>query len=109
MSHRRAGLAIGAVAVMSLLANGRSCAEEPATPDRIRGILLGLERATDARLREWKAKGVNSVVVPLDDSISRAQWDELATRVTGLEMALYPWIEVARNPQFALTHPEWMA
>jgi hypothetical protein len=79
-------------------------AEEP-----IRGILVAPDRVTPEALAGWKAKGINSLVVPLDEAVSRERWKGLADDAERNGFALYPWIEVARNPAMADAHPDWMA
>jgi hypothetical protein len=75
----------------------------------IHGILVGPDRVTPEALASWRAKGVNSLVVPLDESVARERWKALADEAERAGLALYPWLEVARNPAMADAHPEWMA
>jgi hypothetical protein len=75
----------------------------------MRGVLIEIGRATPQALAAWSAEGRNAVVVPLDESISRAQWSDLSAAAERAGLALYPWIEVARNPGMADAHPDWMA
>jgi hypothetical protein len=75
----------------------------------IRGVLLELRHADVAALRAWKAKGANAVVLPLDESTPRERWAGLAALTEREGLALYPWIEVARNPAMADAHHDWMA
>ncbi len=105
--HRLAiKVGIFCAAVAALCASGELAAA--ATTGPVRGILLKLERATPDLLRDWKSRGVTSVVVPLDET-TRPRWGELARVVEQAGMTLWPWIEVARNPAMARDHPEWMA
>ncbi len=99
------------VAVFALAIGPRPAAhpEGPAPPGPIRGMLVGERRVTPTRLGAWKGMGAIAVVVRLDESVTRARWAELAGAVAGQGMALYPWIEVARNPAMADAHPSWMA
>ncbi len=75
----------------------------------IRGVLLGADHAEAKALRGWKARGANAIVVPLDESIPRPRWASLAALADREGVALYPWIEVARNPAMADAHPDWTA
>ena len=72
------------------------------------GVLVMSEHVTPDSLAAWKAKGVSAVIVPLDE-VSKRRWDLVAKTVAQAGMHLWPWIEVARNPAMANTHPEWMA
>ncbi len=83
-----------------------SDAAEPKLP--LRGVLVGTDRVSPPFLAEWKAKRVNAVVVPLDES-AKQRWKPMAEAVERAGMTLWPWIEVARNPAMADAHPEWMA
>ena len=75
----------------------------------IRGILIGIGQAQPETLAAWKGDGGNAVVVVLDESIPRGRWSELSTAAERAGLALYPWIEVGRNPALADAHPSWMA
>ena len=82
---------------------GESDAAEPQLA--MRGVLVGMDRVSPGFLAAWKAKGVNAVVVPLDESANR-RWKPMAEAVERAGMTLWPWIEVARNPAMADAHPE---
>jgi hypothetical protein len=81
----------------------------PGDPAPIRGVLLEAAHADASALRAWKGRGANAVVVPLDESIARPHWADLAALADREGLALYAWIEVARNPAMADAHPRWMA
>jgi hypothetical protein len=81
-------------------------AVEPKPP--VRGVFARPERLTPEFLAGWKARGATAVVVPLDEE-TKGRWRDVADRVERAEMALWPWVEVARNPAMAGAHPEWMA
>jgi hypothetical protein len=81
-------------------------AAEPKAP--VRGVLVKPERLTPEFLAGWKAKGATAVVVALDED-AKGRWQAIAESVERAGMALWPWIEVARNPVMADAHPEWMA
>ena len=74
----------------------------------LRGVLVRPERVTPEFLTAWKAKGVTTVVVPLDE-VTKRRWESMARVVEQAGMRLWPWVEVARNPAMADAHPEWMA
>ena len=91
-----------------------SIAAESATEDKtpsLSGALILASDATPARLEELKSSGVNTVAFQLNGS---ADEHKLAIRAAaenaeqaGLLFAY--WVEVARSPQLADEHPEWMA
>ena len=85
---------------------GESDAAEPKTS--LRGVLVPNDRVSPGFLAAWKAKGINAVVVPFDESVKH-RWKPMAEIVERAGMTLWPWIEVARNPAMADAHPEWMA
>jgi hypothetical protein len=85
--------------------HGAGRADETAA---VRGVLVQPERVTPDGLASWKARGMTAVVVPLDER-SKRRWGALAKTVEQSGLALWPWVEVARNPALADAHPEWMA
>jgi hypothetical protein len=91
------------VAVVNGTARGQSA------PRPIHGTLIEIGQATPRALADWKSEGGNAVIVVLDESISRPQWSELSKSAEREGLALYAWIEVARNPAMADAHPGWMA
>jgi hypothetical protein len=95
---------------IALLGNfARSPAAEAISPQPLRAVLVQASHASDALVGDWKKKGANAVVVPYDETTTRAEWAEVAQRVERAGLALYPWVEVARNPAMAQAHPAWMA
>ena len=81
---------------------GESHAAEP--KPSMRGVLVGMDRVSPGFLAAWKAKGVNAVVVPLDDA-TKQRWKPMAEAVERAGMTLWPWIEVARNPRYGRRPP----
>jgi len=102
----RVVLLLAVFAARVLVSWGESDAAEPKLP--IRGVLVGIDGVSPGFLAAWKAKGVNAVVVPLDEA-TKQRWKPMAEAVERGGMTLWPWIEVARNPAMADAHPEWMA
>ena len=86
----------------------RASPMRPSRKPSMRGVLVRMDRVSPGFLAAWKAKGVNAVVVPLDDA-AKQRWKPMAEAVERAGMTLWPWIEVARNPAMADAHPEWMA
>jgi hypothetical protein len=95
--------------VATLLPASAGTAWGQPTPRPIRGTLIAIAQATPQALADWKSEGGNAVIVVLDESIPRPRWSELSRNVEREGLALYAWIEVARNPSMADAHPEWMA
>jgi hypothetical protein len=102
----RLPLLLSVFAARILVPSGESHAAEP--KPSMRGVLVGLDRVSPGFLAAWKSKGVNAVVVPLDDA-AKPRWKPMAQTVDRAGMTLWPWVEVARNPAMADAHPEWMA
>jgi hypothetical protein len=106
LSHLVILLAIvGAVAGI-MVPWGETHAAEPKLS--MRAVFVGADRVSPGFLADRKATGINTVVVPLDDR-SKRRWQPMAAAIEQAGMALWPWIEVARNPAMADAHPEWMA
>ena len=84
---------------------------QPKPDDRLRAVLLSSTRASADRLRSIVAAGNNAVVIELRGNSDAVRKRELAAakRVRQSNLDLYYWIEIARNPELADAHPEWMA
>lgn len=67
--------------------------------------------ASPSRLEELKTSGTNTVVFPLSSSSDKAKEAIRAAAANAKQagLALGYWIEVARSPELADEHPEWMA
>ncbi len=102
----RRALLLTVLAVLVPIAPGETRADEPKPSTR--GVFVHLDRVSPGFLAEWKSRGLNAVVVPLDET-TRRRWRPMAEAVERAGMTLWPWIEVARNPTMADDHPEWMA
>lgn len=67
--------------------------------------------ATEGRLAELKASGANTIVFPVASAAAAAKEAitdaSKAVQRNGLSVAY--WIEVARTPELADKHPDWMA
>jgi hypothetical protein len=72
-------------------------------------VLVGLDRVTDAGLRDWTTQGITAVVVPVDETMPASKLALIAAAVKRSGLAFHVWIEVARHPALAMAHPEWMA
>lgn len=75
---------------------------------RLQAVLVAPEQATQKELRQFKRRGMNGIVLLLEDRRTQAAAPAAArARAAGLD--LYYWIEVGRCPALAEAHPEWMA
>lgn len=88
-------------------------ADEPTTkpPPSIRAALIKTSDASKTRLEELKSSGTNTIVFPLNSSDDQTKVAiRLACETVEQEgLSLGYWIEVARSPELADEHPEWMA
>jgi len=109
MPSPAARLAFAGLLACSLTPGSAARAGGPTAAAPIRGILIDAAGAGVDRLAAWKAEGGGAVVVPLDESVTRGRWAELAGAAERSGLDLYAWIEVARNPAMAEAHPDWMA
>ncbi len=74
------------------------------------GAMLSATEATEARLRELALHGIDAVALPLhNDAASRRAERDACERIRKAGLRLYFWIEVARCPELADAHPDWMA
>jgi hypothetical protein len=101
--------AIVGVAVFTAMASAIACGTAVAEQPRpIRGLLVRPERVTDAFLASWKTQGATAIVVTLDETTKR-DWGAVADKAQRAGLALWAWVEVARDPAMADAHPDWMA
>lgn len=88
-------------------------ANEAAESQAMRGALVDPARVTPRRLQELQSQGTNCIVLMLgdpkagDDEKSEVRSAVAAAKQADLAVAY--WIEVARSPELAEQHPEWMA
>ena len=102
------------VIALLLLWQGRATAEEQPvapTPPSVRGAILAAADVTSSRLDQLKRDDFNGVAIMLSGATPAETTAErdAAQRVKAAGLVLHYWIEVARCPQLADDHPEWMA
>ena len=90
---------------------GRTFAEERAGAIRFHAALLTAEMATDVHLQKLRTSGYSAVVLVLSkaDAPSATTDKQAAERIAKASLDLYYWIEIARCPELADAHPQWMA
>lgn len=76
---------------------------------RVSAELTNPATVTIDRVKSWKDRGVNAVALTLDERHDPQSYRAAADLLASSGLALYYWIEVARNPAMADAHPEWMA
>jgi hypothetical protein len=77
-------------------------------PEHFRAVLVRAEQATPDHLAAWKADGCGAVALELTKE-SAAETRAAARRIQDTGLGVYYWIEVARCPELADRHPEWLA
>ena len=86
-----------------------SAAPGPTKASPIEIVLVEASPFTLAAVSEWKKEGFSAVAVVLDERTSEVDFRTIARRTSEGGLDLYWWIEVARNPKLAASHPRWMA
>src|SRR5262245_22303083 len=81
----------------------------PASRPPLQGVLVDEARVTPAFLQAWKRLGVTDVVVQGGEQVPRKRWEDLSGLIAQAGMKFFIWLEVARSPSLAATHPAWMA
>jgi hypothetical protein len=83
----------------------------PASGERLKAVLLAPQQVSAEKLRTLAADGNNAVVIELGGTAeaARKRARSAADEVRKSPLELYYWIEIARNPELANAHPEWMA
>lgn len=85
-------------------------AKKEQSADEFRGAMITAEQATASRLRTLKASGIQAVALQLHEGNQhRIVENQAAARIAETGFDLYYWIEVARSPELADAHPDWMA
>src|SRR5262249_32866287 len=74
----------------------------------LKAALLSVDQVSVTRLAALMADGYNAAVLMLSESNSATQVSA-AREIKQSALALYYWIEIARNPALADAHPEWTA
>jgi len=109
---RRKLASLGLIAAMLIAIHDRGSAAKAAADsrtNRLRGVLLAANQITAAQLKAFEKEGLNAAVLILGDEASAEENQTAAERIEKAGLHLYYWIEIARNPQLAQAHPEWMA
>lgn len=88
------------------LAQARAHTAPPA--QEVRAVLVAPDQVTRKTLRRHREQRVTGIALNLTAK-ERAQARRAAERVKASGLDLYYWIEVARCPELADAHPEWMA
>ncbi len=99
---------MSAIAATMLLA----CCSNIAAAGELHSVMLSDEQVTAAELSELKsAQKNNAIVLQLNGITPQEQASEAAAaaRIVESGLQLYYWIEIARCPELADAHPEWMA
>jgi hypothetical protein len=77
----------------------------------LRGALLRPDEVTDERIQRLRNADTSAIVVMLEGTSTELRQRQLsaATRIRDSNLELYYWVEVARCPELADAHPQWMA
>jgi hypothetical protein len=76
-------------------------------PDMI--VLVEPNTVDTTKIAAWKTEGITSVALVLDDRHTAAVLKSAADTATANGLGVYLWLEVARAPDMARDHPDWMA
>ena len=106
-----AKLSLLGAALVALTARGQTHVVTATDRPSLQGALLAAQQATNEKLQSLRQSGMNAVVIELAGirPAGRQRENAAAKRVHQSKLDLYYWIEVARCPELADAHPEWMA
>ena len=110
MIHRRNNGLL--VLILAAICNGDFVrADDPKPAEPLRAVMLLSSDVTTAELAALKADDSNAVVLRLTGLSDDDRQREVAAakRILNADLKLYYWIEIARCPELADAHPEWMA
>lgn len=98
------------ILVVHVLASA-SAIHHAAAAGRLRAVMLYDDQVRQAELQAAKAGGANAIVLQINGQSVEQRQRELsaADRIQRTGLDLYYWIEIARCPELADAHPEWMA
>src|SRR5205085_8849555 len=82
---------------------------QAAESTQLRAALMTPSQASAAKLKSVARDGFNAAVLFLDDAAAQEDNEAAGERIRKSGLALYYWIEIARNPTLAGAHPDWMA
>ncbi|MGE3778086.1 MAG: hypothetical protein AB7F89_12940, partial [Pirellulaceae bacterium] len=79
--------------------------------EKLHAIMLSDVQVTRSELQAAKGGGTNAIVLQLEGRSGEERQREVsaAQRIQESGLDLYYWIEIARCPELADAHPEWMA
>ena len=99
------------VIALASLVVATTTADEPPRAASVRTALVRADQVTDERLSSLAKEGFSAVALKLVASAEAGRNDEVraARRIAASGLALHYWIEIARSPELADAHPEWMA
>ncbi len=83
----------------------------PTTAAPLRAVLLAADQVSEAAMDQAKKDQANAIVIVLEGQSQTAKGVQraAANRILRSGFKLYYWIEIARSPELADSHPEWMA
>ena len=110
MSHQQSSLLLALTIVAACRSDFRATCELKAA-EPLRAVMLSASGVTTTELESVKADDSNAVVLRLAGRSDEDRQREAAAaqRILKSNLQLYYWIEIARCPELADAHPEWMA
>ena len=105
MSPRRSAFVVLAALLVAVFLFGRY---SPAKSGPLRAVLLDAAHCSRAELAHVREGGANGVVLVLD-STGEDPLRQAAERIRDLDLELYYWIEIARDPELAEREPQLVA
>lgn len=82
--------------------------DETAAPP-LQAVFVDVDGISAARAAQWRRQGYGAAAVLLDERHDSAAYKRASRMLAEAKLDLYYWIEVARQPEMAAAHPEWMA
>ena len=88
-----------------------SALNQAVAAEELRAVMVSAAQVQQAALQAAKASGANTIVLQLEGRSDKEREREVsaAHRIQRSGLDLYYWIEIARCPEVADAHPEWMA
>lgn len=110
---RQAGIYAAAATSVSILGRRAMSEVSPATAPKkkfpSRAYLVSPRQVDPALFKRLLDRDAQALVVVLSEDHARQDYTRIQRQVREAGLPLYGWIEVARNPQLAEAHPQWMS
>ena len=73
------------------------------------GVLVHADNVSAGSLKKWASEKISTVVLEITGSSSPKKVSKAVRQIEQAQLQTGYWMEIARQPELARSHPEWMA